>query len=85
MLRWITPQRRPYVIIAGIILIAILWWLFRPELLFVKKSVDEPLPGTTSSTAVRIAPVAWTGISPGPEKYFGTVCNAAERRETTAV
>jgi len=40
------PLRRPYIILIVLIVLLALWALFRPELLFVKKHVDEPLPTT---------------------------------------
>jgi hypothetical protein len=45
-----TLLRRPVVIVLGVLFVAILWLAFRPELLFVNKSVDDPFP-TTAVTA----------------------------------
>jgi hypothetical protein len=42
--------RKPAAVILGILLVAVLWLAFRPELLFVNKSVNDPFP-TTSATA----------------------------------
>jgi hypothetical protein len=42
--------RKPVVTILGILIVAMLWLAFRPELLFVNKSVDDPFP-TTAATA----------------------------------
>jgi hypothetical protein len=42
--------RKPAVIILGTLIVAMLWLAFRPELLFVNKSVDDPFP-TTAVTA----------------------------------
>ena len=39
-------------IAAAIPVLAVLWYLFRPELLFVKKQVNEEFPGTSAPTAV---------------------------------
>jgi hypothetical protein len=44
--RTILKKRATIVVIAVIVLFAA-WLAFRPELLFVNKSVDEPLPGAT--------------------------------------
>jgi hypothetical protein len=43
--------RKPVVTILGILIVAMLWLAFRPELLFVNKSVDEPFPATTAITS----------------------------------
>jgi hypothetical protein len=45
-----TSFRKPITVILGIALVAVLWLAFRPELLFVNKSVDDPFP-TVSATA----------------------------------
>jgi hypothetical protein len=42
--------RKPVAVIFGILLVAGLWLAFRPELLFVNKSVNDPFP-TTAATA----------------------------------
>jgi Electron transfer DM13 len=41
-------MRKPKVIVASIIVVvvAIAWYLFRPELLFISKTVNEALPGS---------------------------------------
>lgn len=39
------------IIIAAVVVAGILWYLFRPELLFINQSVNEQLPGTTLATA----------------------------------
>jgi hypothetical protein len=44
-----TLRRKPIAVILGIVLVAMLWLAFRPELLFVNKSVDDPFPTTTVS------------------------------------
>lgn len=44
-------QRRPIYLIAlvaGAIVLAAGWYLFRPELLFIDRTVDEQLPGTAA-------------------------------------
>jgi hypothetical protein len=30
----------------AVVVLAVLWYLFRPERLFINKHVNEPLPGT---------------------------------------
>ena len=46
-------MRRPVIYIAiGVAVLGVGWYLFRPELLFVNKTVDEQLPGTTTSASV---------------------------------
>ncbi len=34
---------------AALLVLAVLWYLFRPETLFIDKTVDEPFPGTGTS------------------------------------
>ncbi len=58
LLNRIPPEKRPLAIIGALLVLVVLWALFRPELLFVKKSVDEPLPGATSSIASSHIPTA---------------------------
>jgi hypothetical protein len=43
--------RKPVVAILGVVLVAMLWLAFRPELLFVNKSVDDPFPTTTATAS----------------------------------
>jgi hypothetical protein len=43
--------RKPVVIILGTLIVAMLWLAFRPELLFVNKSVDDPVPTTTATAS----------------------------------
>jgi hypothetical protein len=47
-----TSFRKPITIILGVALVAVLWLAFRPELLFVNKSVDDPFP-TVSAPSMR--------------------------------
>jgi len=42
---------RKVVIVLGIIVILIAWYLFRPEKLFIDKSVNEGLPGASTERA----------------------------------
>jgi hypothetical protein len=46
-----TIRRKPAALILGIVLVAMLWLAFRPELLFVNKSVDDPFPTVTATSA----------------------------------
>ncbi len=46
-----TLSRKPILIILGLVIVAMLWLAFRPELLFVNKSVDDPFPTTTTTTS----------------------------------
>lgn len=41
-------NRRPIIITSSVILAAVAWWAFRPELLFVNKTVNESFPAATS-------------------------------------
>ena len=43
--------RKPVVIILGTLAVAMLWLAFRPELLFVNKSIDDPFPTATATTS----------------------------------
>lgn len=47
MLNWF--RRHPLAVIVAVFVLFFLWLAFRPELLFVNKSVDEPFPVSTSS------------------------------------
>jgi len=40
--------KRPVAIVVAAIAVFLLWLAFRPELLFVNKSVDEPFPTSAS-------------------------------------
>jgi hypothetical protein len=46
-----TLLRKPVAVIFGILLVAVLWLAFRPELLFVNKSVNDPFPTTTATAS----------------------------------
>lgn len=39
-------SKRPIVITGCVVVAAVLWYLFRPELLFIDRSVNESFPGT---------------------------------------
>jgi hypothetical protein len=49
---------RRLIMTAAVIVLAIGWYLFRPELLFVSRSVNEPFPGTSAAqmTAANASP-----------------------------
>ena len=51
-------NKRRIVIIIGIIFIAALWLVFRPELLFVNQTVHEDFPGGTQLASTEKAPMA---------------------------
>ena len=44
-------RRRAIYLVIGLAVLSVAWYLFRPELLFVNKTVDEKLPGTATSTS----------------------------------
>jgi uncharacterized membrane protein YdfJ with MMPL/SSD domain len=48
MLKWVI--KRPVAIVVAVVAVFFLWLAFRPELLFVNKSVDEPFPTSASSS-----------------------------------
>jgi hypothetical protein len=41
-------NRRKLVMAAAVLVVAIGWYLFRPELIFVSRSVNEEFPGTAT-------------------------------------
>ncbi len=43
--------RKPAVVILGTLVVVMLWLAFRPELLFVNKTVNDPFPATTATTS----------------------------------
>jgi hypothetical protein len=43
--------RKPVVTILSILIVAMLWLAFRPELLFVNKSVNDPFPSATATAS----------------------------------
>jgi len=45
--------RKPVVAILGVLIVAMLWLAFRPELLFVNKSVDDPFPAPTATASAK--------------------------------
>jgi len=40
------PSRKPIWLLIALALLLLLWYLFRPELLFIDRTVDEPPPGS---------------------------------------
>jgi hypothetical protein len=54
-----TGQRRRVIIGCAIIAVAIAWYLFRPELLFIDKSVNEAFPAASAS-AMSSVPIGQT-------------------------
>jgi hypothetical protein len=46
--------RKPVAIVLGIVLVAVLWAAFRPELLFVNKSVNDPFPATAATASAHL-------------------------------
>jgi hypothetical protein len=51
-------KRRNALIASGAVVVAGLWYLFRPELLFVNKTVNEALPTMTTAAAGAMVPAA---------------------------
>ena len=57
-------SKRNIIISVGIVVLAIGWYAFRPELLFVNKTVNEELPGGAAMASIENGPMAVTkGIS----------------------
>jgi hypothetical protein len=62
-------QRRTIYLIAGAIVLAVGWYLFRPELLFIDRTVDEKLPetaapkSTTEADAVILSSGSFQGLA----------------------
>ena len=51
-------SKRNVFVASGVVVLAVLWYLFRPELLFVNKTVNEALPTTMTASAAAMAPTA---------------------------
>jgi len=49
-------NKRKVIAISGAVVFAALWYLFRPELLFVNQTVNEALPALTAASAGAMAP-----------------------------
>ena len=70
-------HRRRNIIVAGaIVVVAIVWYLFRPELLFINKNVDELFPVTTAGEP--------RGALLGQSRAQGTFHSAAHETKGTA-
>jgi hypothetical protein len=85
-------QRRTIYLIVGAIVLAVGWYLFRPELLFINRTVDEKLPGTaapastTGTDAVMLSSGSFTEFetSNGPDVRVYLV-RAPDARENEIV
>jgi hypothetical protein len=65
MQKVLTILKKPVTLLIIAVIVFFAAWLgFRPELLFVNKSVDEPLPGATHASLA--APHAAPRIAVGP-------------------
>jgi hypothetical protein len=54
-------QKRTLLIVLGVIIIGIGWYVFRPELLFLSRTVQEELPGAKATGAAAAPVVLSTG------------------------
>jgi hypothetical protein len=43
--------RKPIAIVLGLVVVGLLWFAFRPELLFVNAPVNDPFPTSVATTA----------------------------------
>jgi outer membrane protease len=57
-------KKRNVVIVSTVVVVAGLWFLFRPEQLFINKSVNEGLPATASAAAA-VNPMAPAALLAG--------------------
>ena len=53
-------SKRNILIGVGVIVLAIGWYEFRPELLFVNKTVNEEFPGGAAMASIENGPMAVT-------------------------
>ena len=53
-------KRKPIIIAAGAVVLGTAWALFRPELLFVNKTVNEEFPGGAVMASIEKGPMAVT-------------------------
>jgi Electron transfer DM13 len=53
-------SKRNIVIGAGVLALAVAWYAFRPELLFINKTVNEEFPGGASMASIEKGPMAIT-------------------------
>jgi len=50
-------SKRNIIMGAGVILVAVLWYAFRPELLFINKTVSEEFPGGAAMASIEKGPM----------------------------
>ncbi len=53
-------SKRNIIIGVGFVVLAIIWYAFRPELLFINKTVNEEFPGGAAMASIEKAPMAVT-------------------------
>ena len=53
-------SKRNIIIGAGVIVLAVLWYAFRPELLFINNTVSEEFPGGAAMASIEKGPMAVT-------------------------
>jgi hypothetical protein len=53
-------NKRNIIIGVGVIMLAVLWYAFRPELLFINKTVSEEFPGGAQMASIDKGPMAVT-------------------------
>lgn len=53
-------NKRNIIIGAGVILVAVLWYAFRPELLFINRTVSEEFPGGAAMASIEKGPMVVT-------------------------
>jgi Electron transfer DM13 len=53
-------SKRNILIGVGVVVLAVLWYAFRPELLFVNKTVNEEFPGGAAMASIEKGPMAVT-------------------------
>ncbi len=46
-------KRRTLLVILGLVIVVVAWYLFRPELLFISKTVDEEFPGDSPARNIQ--------------------------------
>jgi len=51
-------NKRNIIIGAGIVVLAVGWYAFRPELLFINRTVNEQFPGGSASASIEKVPMA---------------------------
>ncbi|HXG94452.1 MAG TPA: DM13 domain-containing protein [Blastocatellia bacterium] len=64
-------RKRTIFIIAGLVVLAAGWYLFRPELLFINSKVDETFPVATTASSLPVA-LASGNFHDGAHKGAGT-------------